>query len=49
MENRDEELGFFRKGCNLLRISLKYPAGGILNKMNQALAALDAVQLYQIL
>ena len=49
MENRDEEFGFFRKGCNLLRISLKYPAGGILNKMNQALAVSDEVQLFQIL
>tara|TARA_Y100001978_G_C23358171_1_gene275247 strand:- start:172 stop:414 length:243 start_codon:yes stop_codon:yes gene_type:complete len=40
---------FFRKGSKLLRISLNDLAGGILNKMNQTLAASDEIQLYQIL
>ena len=49
MGNRDEELGFFRKGCKLLRIPLNDPAVRILNIMNQALAASDEAQLYQML
>ena len=49
MGNRDEELGFFRKDCKLLRIPLNYTAGGILNKMNQTLAASDEAQIYQML
>jgi len=49
MGSRDWERGFFRKTCKLLRIPLNDPAGGILNKINQALAASDEVQLYQML
>jgi hypothetical protein len=49
MGSRDWGRGFFRRCCKFLRIPLDDPAGGILNKMNQALAASDEVQLYQIL
>ncbi len=49
MGNRDWGRGFFRKSCKLFSIPLNDLVGGILNKMNQALAASDEVQLYQIL
>ena len=41
--------GFFRKSFKLFRIPLNDPAGGILNKMNQTLAASDEAQLFRIL
>ena len=49
MRKRDCGRGFFWKSCIRLRIPLNDPVGGILNKMNQALAASDEVQLCQIL